>query len=157
MTRLTGDSFVARVEVEWVEANPASVRRTIWPVVLSQIAGALFISFLSALGAIAEFDAGRSRQSPSTSATGTHMLDAGTASGYLALQAHLSGWHVHGMAGFDRDSAMRVLNVPDDHMPLAVYAIGRLGDPTSLPEALRKREHQSSRLPLTELAFEGRF
>lgn len=33
----------------------------------------------------------------------THSLDAGTASGYFALQAHKMGWHVHGMAGFDRE------------------------------------------------------
>lgn len=29
----------------------------------------------------------------------THSLDAGTASGYFALQASLMGWYVHGMVG----------------------------------------------------------
>jgi nitroreductase len=87
----------------------------------------------------------------------THALDAGAASGYMALQAHLSGWHVHGMAGFDRDRAQGVLNVPRDHQVLAVYAFGRIGDPASLPEALRAREQPSSRAPLATFTFAGRF
>ncbi len=87
----------------------------------------------------------------------THALDAGAASGYMALQAHLSGWHVHGMAGFDRDRAPEALGVPPDHQVLAVYAVGRIGDPASLPDALRAREQPSSRSPLSSLAFEGGF
>jgi nitroreductase len=87
----------------------------------------------------------------------TYALDAGAASGYMALQAYLMGWHVHGMAGFDHDRTRVVLKVPDDHVVLAVYAIGRPGAPTALPEALRAREHPSSRVPLTELVFEGNF
>jgi nitroreductase len=64
----------------------------------------------------------------------TYALDAGAASGYMALQAHLRGWHVHGMAGFDRDRARVVLKVPDDHVLLAVYAIGRMGPPINYPQ-----------------------
>jgi hypothetical protein len=61
------------------------------------------------------------------------------------------------MAGFDRDRAKVVLNVPSDHVVLAVYAIGRSGDQAVLQSALRARERLSSRVPLTELAFEGGF
>lgn len=75
----------------------------------------------------------------------------------MALQAYLMGWHVYGMAGFDHDRTRVVLKVPDDHVVLAVYAIGHLGAPTALPEELRARERPSSRVPLPELAFEGNF
>ena len=87
----------------------------------------------------------------------THSLDAGTASGYFALQAQMMGWHVHGMAGIDYDRAFTELKVPEGFKVEAAYAIGRLGDPAKLPEALRAREHPSVRVPLKELVFEGAF
>lgn len=87
----------------------------------------------------------------------THSLDAGAASGYLALQANEMGWFVHGMVGFDADRAGPELGVPDCYRVEAVYAIGKLGDPASLPEPLREREQPSGRMPLSELAFEGTF
>ena len=87
----------------------------------------------------------------------THSFDAGTASGYFALQAHKMGWFTHGMVGFDRERAFADLNVPEGYTVEAAYAVGRLGDPSQLPEALQAREHPSTRLPLTQLAFEGSF
>ena len=87
----------------------------------------------------------------------THSLDAGAASGYFALQALRMGWHVHGMAGFDRDRAFADLAVPIGHRVEAAYAVGRLGDPAGLPQMLRDREHPSPRLPLAQIAFEGTF
>ena len=87
----------------------------------------------------------------------SHSLDAGTASGFLALQANQMGWFVHGMVGFDMDCAFADLNVPTGYRVEAAYAIGRRGDPASLPEQLRAREAPSDRKPLSELAFEGGF
>ena len=87
----------------------------------------------------------------------THSFDAGTASGYFALQAHKMGWFTHGMVGFDRERASADLNVPEGYTVEAAYAVGRVGDPSQLPEALRTRERPSTRLPLTQLAFEGSF
>lgn len=75
----------------------------------------------------------------------------------IVWQAHLMGWCVHGMAGFDRDRAATELRLPHDHVIQAVYAIGRKGDATSLPGPLRARERPSSRMPLSEIAFEGAF
>jgi nitroreductase len=97
--------------------------------------------------------AGKDQDVPSP----THSLDAGTASGYLALQALRMGWHTHGMGGFDRDRAIAELGVPAGFRAEAVYAVGRLGDPAKLPEPLRARERPSARLPLAQLAFEGTF
>ena len=87
----------------------------------------------------------------------THSFDAGTASGYLALQASLMGWYVHGMAGFDAGRAVEQLSVPKGHKVEAVYAVGRIADPAGLPEELRTRDVPSERRSLGELAFEGGF
>ena len=87
----------------------------------------------------------------------THSFDAGTASGYFALQASLMGWYVHGMVGFDADRAFEDLSVPKGHKVEAVYAVGRKGDPAFLPEELRARDLPSDRRSLEELAFEGGF
>ena len=87
----------------------------------------------------------------------THAFDAGAAWAYLALQATLAGWYAHGIGGFDRDAARAALGIPDDHELHAVIAIGRRGDKAVLPEALQAREEPNTRLPLSQLAAEGRF
>jgi len=87
----------------------------------------------------------------------THSFDAGSAWAYMALQASLSGWHAHGMAGFDKDRARSELAVPDDFAVEAAVAIGKLGDRSLLPERLQAGEAPSLREPLSKLAFEGRF
>lgn len=99
-------------------------------------------------------------QQPGTDAPGpnlTHAFDSGAAWAYLALQATLSGWHAHGIGGFDRDKARANLGVPADHALHAVIAVGRRGDKSVLPEALQARELPNQRLPLSQLAAEGRF
>lgn len=87
----------------------------------------------------------------------SHSLDAGAASGFLALQANGLGWFVHGMVGFDMDRAFAELNVPAGHRVEAAYAIGRRGDPATLPDQLRAREAPNDRRPLSETVFEGGF
>ena len=64
----------------------------------------------------------------------THSFDAGTASGYFALQASLMGWYVHGMVGFDADRAFEEMSVPKGYTVQAVYTVGRIADPAGLPE-----------------------
>lgn len=86
-----------------------------------------------------------------------HAFDAGTAWGYLALQAQMAGWHAHAMGGFDHAIAAANLGLPDGHALHAVVAVGKLGDPAELPEALRLRETPSLRLALSDLAGRGRF
>ncbi len=86
-----------------------------------------------------------------------NQFDAGTASGYLTLQASKLGLISHGMAGFDRDRARTVLNVPDDFDLLAVFAIGKHGDKSILPPAMQEREIPSGRRPVSESVMEGGF
>jgi nitroreductase len=87
----------------------------------------------------------------------THSFDAGSAWAYLALQASLSGWHAHGMAGFDKEKTRTELGVPADFAVEAAIAIGKIGDKSILPEGLQARELPSPREPLSKLAFEGKF
>jgi nitroreductase len=87
----------------------------------------------------------------------THSFDAGTASGYFTLQATKMGWFAHGMAGFDHERAPAELAVPEGYRIEAVFAVGRLGDRSTLPPELQEREVPSARLPLEKLAFEGAF
>lgn len=87
----------------------------------------------------------------------THSLDTGAAWGYLALQAQAAGWNAHGIGGFDRQALRAALGVPEDFHVEAVVAIGRPGDKSILPEALRGREQPSLRKPLAEIAAAGRF
>ena len=67
------------------------------------------------------------------------------------------GWFAHGMVGFDKERAFAELNVPEGYRVEAAYAIGKLGDKSSLPETLQAREEPSDRIPLSDLAFEGGF
>lgn len=86
----------------------------------------------------------------------SNSFDAGAAWGLLALQATKLGLHTHAMGGFDRGLAAEVLGSGDRFRIEAAVAIGRLGDPASLPETLRAREAPSARLELEEIAFHGR-
>lgn len=87
----------------------------------------------------------------------THAFDTGSAWAYLALQASLSGWHAHAMAGFDKEKSRTVLGVPAEYAIEAAVAIGKLGDKSILPEGLQARELPGPREPLSKLAFEGKF
>ncbi|PLP88702.1 nitroreductase family protein [Pseudomonas sp. FFUP_PS_473] len=86
-----------------------------------------------------------------------HTFDTGSAWGHLALQASLSGWYTHGMAGFDQALTRKELKIPEGYDLHAVVAIGKLGDKASLAEGLQAREVPSPRRPLSELAAEGDF
>ena len=87
----------------------------------------------------------------------SHSHDAGCAWGYLALQAMMMGYYAHGMVGFDMDQAFRDLSVPAGYRVEQMIAIGRRGDPASLPEPVRAREQPNARRPLAESVMEGGF
>jgi nitroreductase len=87
----------------------------------------------------------------------THSFDAGAAWQNLALQGSAMGLVVHGMAGFDRDAARAVIELPVGYRVEAMIAVGKPGRAEELDERLREREVPSSRLAIEELAFEGRF
>ncbi|NHC45276.1 nitroreductase family protein [Motilibacter aurantiacus] len=74
----------------------------------------------------------------------------------LTLQAHALGLHVHQMAGFSDEALLAQFDVPAGYEAFIVLAIGRMGDPEGLPEALRARElAPRERMPLPQIAFSG--
>lgn len=87
----------------------------------------------------------------------THTFDAGTAWGYLALQAYHAGLVAHAMAGFEPELLAKNLNLPAGYVLHAVVAVGEHGDVEKLPEALQAREIPSGRLPLSMTVGHGKF
>lgn len=75
--------------------------------------------------------------------------DLGQAVAHLSVQAHHDGLHVHQMGGFDREAVRSAFDLEDRFSPVSVIALGTLGDPEDLPEALRERE----RAPRTRRAL----
>lgn len=69
------------------------------------------------------------------------MHDTGAANVSLCLQANAMGYQAHQMGGFDHDKTYEKFNINRDQFELASFiAIGKPGDPSSLPEDLRKSE-----------------
>ncbi len=80
--------------------------------------------------------------------------DLASAVAQLTFQALDFDLYVHQMAGFDKQAAREAFRVPEHWQPATVLAVGRLGDPATLPDALRERETAPrQRKPLTEIAF----
>ncbi|HET7629419.1 MAG TPA: nitroreductase family protein [Bacillales bacterium] len=85
----------------------------------------------------------------------THAFDTGAAWGFLTLQAYKKGLIVHGMGGFDKEAARKVLSIPKTYEIHAVAAIGYQDEKEKLPEKYQEREFPSERKPLKEIVFEG--
>lgn len=84
------------------------------------------------------------------------LYDLGLAVQNLTVQASALDLFVHQMGGFSRDAARTTFQIPDDHEPIVVMAIGYLGDPMALDERNRSRELEPrSRKPLQEFVFSG--
>lgn len=84
-------------------------------------------------------------------------FDAGTAWGYLSLEAAHKGLVTHAMGGIDKEKAKEVLNIPDNYDVHIAVAIGYQGDSSELPEDLQKREKPSTRKPFSQIVTEGYF
>ncbi|HLC51677.1 MAG TPA: nitroreductase family protein [Candidatus Nanoarchaeia archaeon] len=87
----------------------------------------------------------------------THQFDAGAAWENLALEGCRRGLVVHGMEGFDYETARKNLNIPLDYDILAMIAIGKKGKLENLPEEMQKMEVPSDRIPLKEIIMLGNF
>ncbi|HEX8662254.1 MAG TPA: nitroreductase family protein [Brevundimonas sp.] len=96
-------------------------------------------------------------KSGGVAASHSHSFDAGAAWASMALQATRMGWFAHGMSGVQFERARDELGVPERFRIEAAVAIGRIGDPATLPEKLRAREVPSGRKRVEEFAFQGGF
>ncbi|WKG03145.1 nitroreductase family protein [Mycolicibacterium sp. HK-90] len=85
-------------------------------------------------------------------------VDAGAAIAQLTVEAVSRGLVVHPMAGFDVEGARSAFGIPDGVRPLAVVAVGTLGDYAEVDEAIVERDSRPrDRLPLEQIAFHGRW
>lgn len=88
----------------------------------------------------------------------TSAYDVGLAMGQLGAQASAVGLHVHQMAGFDAQILRAAVGLPEDWSPVAMAAIGYLGQPEQLPPDLAQREvAPRTRKPLSEIVYTGAF
>lgn len=84
----------------------------------------------------------------------THDLGAAAAS--LTFEATARGMAVHQMGGILPDRARELFQIPEGVLPHTGMAIGYVGDPQSLPEAIRQRDlSPRTRKPLNEFVFSG--
>jgi hypothetical protein len=89
---------------------------------------------------------------PST--TSTVAFDLGQAVAHLGVQAMALRLHTHRMAGFDRVRLHHELELPVDVTVHSIVAVGRLGDPATLPDDLRHREFRlRERRPMSDLVL----
>jgi nitroreductase len=66
--------------------------------------------------------------------------DVGQAVACMTVQATASGLQVHQMAGFDIEKARVSLEIPENHDPVAMIAVGYPSDPAALTGDQRERE-----------------
>ncbi|HZV09471.1 MAG TPA: nitroreductase, partial [Novosphingobium sp.] len=69
----------------------------------------------------------------------------------------LLGWHTRAMGGIDRAAARTTLALPEDFAVHVVVALGRQGALDDLPPEFHAQENPSSRRPLGDTVFAGRF
>jgi nitroreductase len=82
--------------------------------------------------------------------------DVGQAAANLSLQATALGLVVHQMAGISPDKAREVYAIPEGYEVVTAIAVGKAGDPGSLPDPLREMENAPrQRRPQAEFVFGG--
>jgi len=83
-------------------------------------------------------------------------VDTGAAIAQLTIEAVSRGLIAHPMAGFNADGAREVFGIPEGVRPIAVVAVGSLGDYDNAPQEIVERDEKSRhRMPLDEVAFAG--
>jgi len=80
--------------------------------------------------------------------------DVGLATQNLIVQATALGLHVHIMGGYSAEVAQAEFAIPENFEPVAMFAIGYLGDPETLNDRHREGERSArARRPLAEFVF----
>jgi len=83
------------------------------------------------------------------------IYDLGAASSYLTLEAAALGLATHQMAGFDREKARKLLEIPDEFEFGSVIALGYQGEPAQLAneQMLKQETSPRERKKLGEFVF----
>lgn len=79
-------------------------------------------------------------------------FDCGAAWMSMCLQAQKEGLHTHGMGGIKKDEILEYLKLEtENHSVLMGFVIGKMDDPSELPENLRGKESPSTRKALEQI------
>lgn len=85
-------------------------------------------------------------------------VDAGAAMANLTIEAVSRGLVAHPMAGFDAEATRGAFGIPAQVRPLAIVAVGALGDHGAASADIVERDSRPrERLPLESIAFAGRW
>jgi nitroreductase len=85
-------------------------------------------------------------------------VDAGAAIANATVEAVSRDLVAHPMAGFNADAAREAFGIPAEVRPLAMLAVGVLGDyATAPPDIVERDVRPRARLPLDQIAFAGRW
>lgn len=68
------------------------------------------------------------------------IYDLGQAVAHFSIQAQADGFYVHQVAGTDTHALTEAFNLPAGFEVFHTFAVGKIGDPDSLPEELAERE-----------------
>jgi nitroreductase len=100
-------------------------------------------------------DATRTKFSRNGNDNPVALYDLGAAAATLCYQATALGLHTHQMAGFDRDAARKVFDLPPEFIFGAAIALGYQGEPAALtvPQMLEQEVAPRQRKPLSEIVF----
>jgi nitroreductase len=86
------------------------------------------------------------------------VYDVGAAMMAFILQATSMGLYVHQMAGFDTEIARQAAEIPAGYDPIAMFALGYIGDPDSLSEDQKASElAPRTRRAIGEFVFYGKW
>lgn len=83
------------------------------------------------------------------------LYDLGAAAATLCYQAAALGLRTHQMAGFDRDVARKLFEVPEEFIFGAAIALGYQGDPSALTIEVQREQEIAprSRKPISEFVL----
>ncbi len=84
--------------------------------------------------------------------------DVGQSLAHLSFQATHEGLYVHQMAGFDRERARKLFEIPADYEAISAFAIGYIGDYKLIhPNLARMENDQRVRKSTDEFVFSDTF
>lgn len=107
---------------------------------------------------IAGISVGRTRSLKSGEYNDWFKYDVGQSLAHLSFQATHEGLFVHQMAGFDREIARQLFDIPRDYEAITAFAIGNIGDYKILHPNLQKSEvEERERKSIGEFVFSNKF
>lgn len=84
--------------------------------------------------------------------------DVGMATQNLAIQATALDLSLHPMGGFSASRAVELFDIPEGYEPVAMLAVGYLGDPSDAPEGVEEVDRaKRTRRPPEEFVFTGKW